>query len=112
MVIMKALFDSLVRTLVPLIVANIVGALTGFGLDLDPEFQGSLTAVLTAIFAGVYYIAVRLLETYVTPKFGWLLGLARTPVYVKTEEPIAKTDVIVVQQPADGSAPATATKAE
>lgn len=109
---MKALFDSFVRTIVPILVANVVALLTGFGLALDPEFQGSLTAVLTGALAALYYIVVRVLEVYVTPKFGWLLGLARTPVYVKSEEPIANTDIVVIQQPADGSAPATATKAE
>lgn len=78
---MRALFDSIVRTLTPIIVGAVVGWITTAGIALDPEFQGALTVVVGAAFSGIYYVAVRLLETYVTPKFGWLLGLAKAPEY-------------------------------
>lgn len=74
-----ALFASIVRTLVPAIVGSVLGWLASTGLTVDPEFGGLLTAALSLAFTGLYYIGVRLLETYVTPKFGVLLGLAKTP---------------------------------
>jgi hypothetical protein len=78
---MKALFDSLVRTVVPLIVGAVISFFVTRGVPLDPEFESTLTIALTAAFTGVYYIAVRLFEVYVSPKFGWLLGLAKQPEY-------------------------------
>ena len=50
---MKALFDSFVRTIVPILVANVIAFLAGLGLALDSEFQGSLTAVLTGALAAL-----------------------------------------------------------
>lgn len=78
---MRALFDSIVRTLVPIIVGAVIGWATTRGITLDPEFEFALIAAVTAAFQGVYYIVVRLFELYVSPKFGWLLGLARKPEY-------------------------------
>jgi hypothetical protein len=80
---MKALWDSIVRTLVPVIVGAVLTWVTTLGVELDPEFEGALTLVITAVFTAVYYIAVRLLETHVTPKLGWLLGSAKQPDYFK-----------------------------
>ena len=80
---MKALWDSIVRTLVPVIVGSVLAWVARIGLELDPEFELALTAVLTALFTAVYYIGARLLETHVTPKLGWLLGSAKQPDYYK-----------------------------
>lgn len=78
---MKALFDSIVRTFTPIIVGAVVGWLVTAGIPLDPQFEGALTLVVAGAFTLVYYVAVRLLETYVAPRFGWLLGVARQPIY-------------------------------
>lgn len=75
----SALWASIVRTIVPLLVGAVVAFLVGKGITLDSEFEGLLTTLLTVAFSGLYYIAVRLLETYVTPKLGWLIGLAKSP---------------------------------
>lgn len=83
---MKALADSLVRTFVPIIVGAVISFFVTSGIELDPEFEGALFLVVTAVLQGVYYLAVRLFELYVSPKFGWLLGLAKKPVYT----PVAK----------------------
>lgn len=80
---MKALFDSLVRTFTPIIVGAVLGWFTTSGITLDPEFETALTLVIGALFAGLYYLAVRVFEVYVSPKFGWLLGLAKQPDYFK-----------------------------
>lgn len=81
---MRSLFDSIVRTFVPIIVGAVVGWFVTAGITLDPEFETALTLVVGAAFSGIYYVAVRVFETYVSPKFGWLLGLAKEPVYVET----------------------------
>lgn len=78
---MKALLDSIVRTVVPVIVGAALAWVARLGIPVDPEFEGALAGVLTAVFTGLYYIAVRLLETHVTPRLGWLLGLPKQPNY-------------------------------
>jgi len=74
-------WTSLVRTLTPMVVGWIVTMLTGIGLAVDEEFRGSIEGLVTVAFGVVWYVAIRLLETYVTPKFGWLLGIAKAPDY-------------------------------
>lgn len=97
MIDMKDLFDSVVRSVVPYLVGGALSWVTSLGLEIDPQFEGSLTAALTLFFGTVYYIVVRALEVYVAPKFGWLLGLAKTPIYVKMEAPIADSDLTIFQ---------------
>jgi hypothetical protein len=84
---MKAVWDSLVRTYVPWLVGAAVGWLVSLGIPLDPELETSLTFALMGAASALYYIGVRLFELYVSPKFGWLLGLAKAPEYPK--EPTA-----------------------
>ena len=79
--LMRSLIDSLIRTFVPIIVGAVVAFFVARGIALDPEFELALTTTLTATFIGGYYLVTRLLEVYVAPKFGWLLGLAKAPVY-------------------------------
>lgn len=80
---MKTLFDSLVRTFTPIIVGGVLAWFTTAGIALDSEFEGALTLAVSGLFAGLYYLVVRLFEIYVSPKFGWLLGLAKQPDYFK-----------------------------
>lgn len=80
---MKALFDSLVRTYVPWLAGVIVTWLVSLGVPLDPEVAPALLLLLTGAASGLYYLVARLLETHVSPKFGWLLGLAKQPDYFK-----------------------------
>ena len=83
----SALWASTVRTLVPIIVGAVIAFAVAHGITLDDQFESLLTAALTLGFSGVYYIVIRLLETYVTPKLGWLLGLAKTPAVYTPESP-------------------------
>lgn len=78
---MRSLVDSIIRTVVPVIVGFVLGLASTWALPLDPEFEGALTAVLTTGFTALYYVAVRLFEEYVSPRFGWLLGKATPPKY-------------------------------
>ena len=84
----SALWASIDRTIVPLIVGGVISWLTAHGISpLDTSLQDNLTLVLTVAFTGLYYVGVRLLETYITPKFGWLLGLAKTPTAYTADSP-------------------------
>lgn len=80
-----AFWASVVRTVVPWLVGTVAGWVSALGLTADKELEPTLTAALTLGlslgFAAVYYVGARLLELYVTPRFGWLLGLAKRPVY-------------------------------
>lgn len=78
---MKTLFDSLVRTFVPIVVGAVIGGFVAAGIELDPGVEPALIVAVTAAFQGLYYLVVRLFEKYVSPKFGWLLGLAKEPEY-------------------------------
>lgn len=78
---MKNLFDSLVRTYVPIIVGTILGFLVSKGVEVSPDLEVALTATLTSVFSVIWYTGARLLEVYVAPKFGWLLGKASEPTY-------------------------------
>lgn len=77
----RDLFDSFVRTFVPVIVGAVVSWLSLTGVELDASLEGSLTVVVTAGITAVYYVVARLLEVYVAPQFGWLLGVAKAPEY-------------------------------
>lgn len=78
---MKEIWDSLVRTLTPIAVGAILGWFASQGIALDPAFEPSLIAGITAASSAIYYTLVRLLETHISPKFGWLLGSPNAPVY-------------------------------
>lgn len=79
----KAIGASLVRTIVPGIVGWAVTQLVLLGLTVDAQFESALTSGLTVGFATLWYLIVRVLEVYVAPRFGWLLGLAKAPQYIK-----------------------------
>jgi hypothetical protein len=70
-----------VRTIVPGIVAALADWLAHVHLNLDANGLNGLEAFLVTLFTALYYLAVRVFETYVSPKFGWLLGYAKQPVY-------------------------------
>lgn len=82
----KNLYWSLVRTVMPGIVAVAIGWLTdNFGALVDKNTQAQLVACLYIAAAFIYYLIVRLIETYVTPKIGFLLADFRkgntAPIY-------------------------------
>jgi hypothetical protein len=71
---------SLIRTLVPIIVGALATAALRLGVEIDTT---AAVTVVTPLVTGVVYLVARALEEYVSPKFGWLLGLSRTPTYPK-----------------------------
>lgn len=77
----KDIYDSLVRTFTPIFVGWVISLFVANGINLDPQFELALTTGLTPAFGFIYYFIIRVLEVYVAPKFGWLLGLAKAPEY-------------------------------
>lgn len=78
---MKDFYTSVVRSLTPAIVSAVVTFLTAQGINIDTTGVSGLESALYAFFYGLYYIVIRLLETHVHPKLGWLLGYAKAPQY-------------------------------
>lgn len=69
---------AFVRTVTPVVVAYFLGFPAVKALGLTEEH---VTALVTSVLTVLYWIAVHVFETYVSPKFGWLLGFARRPQY-------------------------------
>jgi hypothetical protein len=70
--------ESIIRTFVPLLV-GLLGQVSGW-LGWTPDEVAQVAGLLVA---GLYYLGVRLLEQYVAPRWGWLLGLPRAPQYAQ-----------------------------
>jgi len=76
------MYDSVIRTVVPLVVAVLLGQAARIGLSLP---EGAVTEIVTVVIGTVYYAAARWLEQR-RPALGRVLlsaGLSRrAPVYV------------------------------
>ena len=74
------------RTIVPLVVGLVVTGLVALNIEVDEDLTESINALAASLTTAVYYIVAAWLERNVSPKFGWLLGVAKTPAYEKAEE--------------------------
>ena len=87
----KNLIFSVIRTWAPIIAGAVLSWLAvNASIVVDEGTKAGLVIVLTGVMQGVYYLAVRLFETYVSPKFSVLLADVQrgdtAPVYPdKTE---------------------------
>ena len=101
---MSVLIASIIRTIVPALVGSVTGWLVQLGLEVDPEFRGALSTVLSVAFTGLYYIIVRVIEQKV-PALGVLLGYAKSPdAYSKGEvvkDPVAAPTVVASELAVD-----------
>lgn len=70
---------AVIRTLVPLAVGWIAAHLHAL-IPALPAPPAEAVETITVLVASLYYIAVAWLERKF-PWFGWLLGIARNPVY-------------------------------
>ena len=75
---MTDLQRSIIRTTVPQIVGALIIWASRLGVELD---SAALTAVVTPFVGAAYYAVVRLLEEYVGPVWGILLGAKGAPAY-------------------------------
>lgn len=78
------MYASVIRTVVPLVVALVLGQAAKVGLDLD---EGAVTSIVTAVIGAAYYTVARVIEEQ-WPAAGRVLlsaGLtnAGTPQYVR-----------------------------
>ena len=100
------LWQSILRTLVPVAVGAVIGWLASAGITADPQLEAALGAALTAVGTAAYYVVARLLEVHVSPHFGWLLGSTQSPDgYSVGAPPKGQADD-------DGGAPQAQTRAE
>jgi len=77
---------SIIRTIVPAVVAFLVAWAARAGLDIPVE---EVTGVIEIVVLGVYYAGVRYLEEN-HPKAGWLLGLPAKPSYQAYDKDVKK----------------------
>ena len=70
------LAKSNARTVVPFVVGLVVSLALRAGVDLH-----GYTPEVTLAAGWVYYNVVRIAEHYLSPRFGWLLGVAGAPQY-------------------------------
>lgn len=71
---------AVIRTLIPIVVGWVVALLVSAGIHIDTDLAAGLIVSLSTLVASLYYIGVAWLERK-WPWFGWLLGVARNPVY-------------------------------
>jgi hypothetical protein len=90
---------SFIRTIVPAFVTMVMGWLSdNFGV-VDQATRDNITTLVYGVAFALYYLIVRLLETYVSPKFSWFLGDFRkgfnTPIYDSTQvEPLPSVPLV------------------
>ena len=73
---------SIIRTFCPVLVGQIMTWLATLGiLDATGEISAQLIASFTLLFTTLYYALIRILETKLSSKWGWLLGSPKAPEY-------------------------------
>ncbi|MEV5265239.1 hypothetical protein [Streptomyces werraensis] len=85
-----SVYDTLIslwRTTVPVLAGWLAANLARVYIEID---EGSLQQGLVVAFTVAYYGLFRTLETKVSPAFGWLLGMARPPVYPARLDPVVQ----------------------
>ena len=89
-----------IRTVVPVVVgAFIAWVMSVFGVDIT-EYGEAITGALIVVLTGAWYVLFRFLERNISPRWGWLLGLADQPIYgeeVAAIEPNSKTPKTVAK---------------
>lgn len=70
-----------IRTGVAALVGLLVAFLISQGLEIPEELQAQLIGVLVVLATAAYNAGVIWLERNVSPLFGLLLGIPRTPAY-------------------------------
>jgi hypothetical protein len=98
---LKNLTFSFIRTAVPALIVYLIGLVTeNFGPIINEDTKAQLVALGYFAAFVIYYLIVRLLETYVTPHFSWLLGDLRkgltAPVYAEPTVPVEIPPAVVV----------------
>ncbi len=78
---------SYIRTGVTLTLVVVFGWLsTGLHLNVPVADQETITAAFGVAASGLYYVVVRLLESKLSPSWGWLLGNPKAPTYPSNDQ--------------------------
>lgn len=72
------ILPSIIRTVTPVIVGQVVAWLAMLDVSLSSDAQAGLATFLGGLITAVYYVLARLLEERF-PWIGGFLGLAKTP---------------------------------
>ena len=80
----EGVWNSFVRTVIPIAVGSVVTWLVGIGIPVDESFSTALAGLLGLLAGALFYLVVRIVEKY-KPKAGILLGVAKQPIYVEPE---------------------------
>lgn len=89
----KNFIFSGIRSLVPYAVSAVIAFLARkYGIVLSETASADVMAVAYGVAFAIYYLAVRLVETYVTPNVSFLLGDFRKghtePIYADATETV------------------------
>jgi hypothetical protein len=80
----KNLFIGIARTAAPILAGIVLTFFTSIGLDIPEENKQDVIMILFGLMTLGYYVVVALAERYISPKAGWLLGVAKKPEYIQT----------------------------
>lgn len=78
---MGDLGTQFIRTLTPLVAGALIAVIGWSGVAMSDDLRASVVAVSGTVATFAYYTAAALLERYVSPRFGWLVGAPRIPTY-------------------------------
>lgn len=99
---------SIVRTIVPIGVGQLVAYLVTLGVTIPENVETAMTVLLGFVVTSLYYLAVRFIEQKF-PKLGVLLGWAAVPAgYVPAKDrDVVRSEVVEVDDtpPPDGYEP-------
>lgn len=91
---------AMIRTGVSALVGILLAFLVSKGVTLPADAEVQLTAAFVLLATALYNWAVNLLERYVDPRFGILLGVPKAPTYAQGQL-LAPEPAIVATQPAN-----------
>jgi hypothetical protein len=89
----------------PIIVGFVRERFITAGITVDDGLESLLTLAINGALTGVYYVAVRLLQTYVAPSSVGCAGLVKTPTPYTAGSPARITTPSGTKQPAAGTPP-------
>ena len=72
---------AVIRTGVAALVGAVVTYLVSVGFEFPEGFEAQLITAVFTLATAAYNALVLWLQKHVHPAFGWLLGVAKAPVY-------------------------------
>lgn len=76
---------QIIRSVVPIAVGWVVGVLAAANVEIDAETKANLILSISTLAASLYYVLIAWFERR-WAWVGWLLGVARNPIYPTAAE--------------------------